>query len=1325
MKHRTITIVLVAALLLFVMVWSFGSSAANGSKPAANVPVEANESSALRQGEGNDDKDVDADLGKWGSRSGIDRDTYLRLRDEYIARKRGIEPGRPFDPSMRGRAIDQMERQEESRKIESLVNGSLTTPIGPDAAAWTPIGPTTISNGQPLSGGNTSVSGRVTAIVVDPTNANNVYLGTAQGGVWRSLDGGTTWLSIFDNAKSLAIGALTLAPSDPTILYVGTGEFNGCGDCFFGVGLYRIDNVNTSPTLVGPINPSQTIGNLTYNVFNGRGITKIVVDPTNPATIFVSTGRGIGGSGASALGVVPNLATRGLWRSTNATSAAGSVTFQKLVVTTDGGVDSPSTGNVDTTDIVMEPGVPNNLIVATLGAASSGVNSGVFRTTNALAATPNFSQTLSLPPITFSLGAPRINLAINKMGSTVTVYAATGETPTATSGCTSQGTGAVRKSTDGGVTWSGQLTGGGGFCGTQCFYNIAIAVNPNDANEVYLGGNARGSCSDGMKKSTDGGATFSGAATSNRDDNGIHADSHALFYDAAGTTIFTGNDGGVWRRSSNAAPGTAWTNLNNSLNTLQFESIAVHPTDRNLMIGGTQDNGTEYQQTSVGNWSNAEGGDGGYCLIDQGATDTTKVTMYHTFFNEKGTQIGFDRALDTTCLPIRNYWPTRGVGFGSSNDLMVRCAADGTANYIQNGLTLTDNVLFYAPMALGPGAPNTVYFGTDRLYRSTDRGDSMTVVSQAPVFQTSAGPPPVGSPISTIAISPKDDSYRIVGLQNGQVWATSTGSSTLVNITGASFPANPTGSVTNKFVGRAVIDPNNSSVAYVAFSFYAPAGQGIWKITNLKDASGAAPVAPAWSAAGTGLPSIPINALVIDPANSNNIYAGTDIGVYYSTDAGSSWAPFGRGLPRVAVFDMALQDANRILRIGTHGRGVWEIALNSVGLSTVQFSASTYSVGEGAGDAIVTVTRTGDVRGTATVGYATSDTAGSQSCNTNNGAASSRCDYLATIGTLEFAANETSKTISIPIVDDTYVEGNEIFTVALSAPSSATLGPPSSTTVTIIDNDSAPAQPNPIDTSSFFVREHYIDFLNREPDASGLTFWTNNINNCSPKPSCTDIQRINTSAAFFISIEFQDTGYLVYRFYKAAYGDGPGMSTLGSQHNLAVPIIRLNEFLPDTQKIGQGVVVNVGNWQQQLEDNKQAFAEEFVQRGRFLSAYPLTLSPDTFVSQLNGAAGNPLTSSERSQLASDFAAGIKTRGQVLRAIAESQNLYNTQYNRAFVLMQYFGYLRRNPNDPQDSDYTGYEFWLGKLNQFNGNYVAAEMVKSFIVSGEYRQRFGTP
>jgi hypothetical protein len=1327
MKHRTITIGLVAAVLLSLMVWSFGSSAAKSIKPAENNPVAADEASAPAPGQGDeeDGEEVDADLGKWASRR-IDRDEYLRLRDEYIARKRGIEPGRPFDPSMRGRAIEQMERQEKNLKLESLVNGSLTPPIGIDAA-WTPIGPTSITNGQALSGGNTAVSGRVTAIVVDPADATKVYIGTAQGGVWRSLDGGTTWLSIFDGAQSLAIGALALAPSDPTILYVGTGEFNGCGDCFFGVGLYRIDTVTTTPSLVGPINPQQAVGNLTYNIFNGRGITKIVVDPTNAATIFVSTGRGIGGSGANALnqlpgGLTPNLATRGLWRSTNATAdnVGTPVTFQKLVVTTDGpSVDNPATGNVDTTDIVMEPGVPNNLLVAVIGVASN--TGGIYRTTNALAATPTFALVLN------TAAAVRTNLTINKVGAVVTAYAATSEAALPAASCPSTQLGAVRKQIDPfnlSDTWATKLAGGGGFCGTQCFYDIAIAVNPNDANEVYLGGNARGTCSDGMKKSTNGGTSFF------RDDTGTHADSHALFFDGPGSNIFAGNDGGVWKKLANNTTATAWINLNNApLNTLQFESIAVHPTDRFLMIGGTQDNGTEYQITSIGNWSNAEGGDGGYSLIDQSATNTTNVNMYHTFFNQTGTQIGFDRAVDTTCLPNKNFWPTRGVGFVSPDNQQLTLSCDGTADYLHNGITITDNVLFYAPMALGPGSPNTVYFGSDRLYRSIDRGDNMTVVSQPPIFQTNVGTPAVGSPISSIAIWPGGDNVRMVGLQNGQVWATSTGSATLVNITSASFPTNPTGSPTNKFVGRAVIDPNNKNVAYVGFSFFGPAGQGVWKITNLVAAAGAAPAVPVWTAAGNGIPSVPINGLVVDPLNSNNIYAGTDIGVYVSTDAGASWSPFGTGLPRSAVFDLQIQPSNRILRAGTHGRGVWETPLISPAASTVQFTAASDSVNESQVSKTITVTRAGDTSFPASVNYATSDTSGANNCNVNSGSGSSRCDYIATSGTLNFAANELSKNILIPIVDDAYLEGNETFTVTLSAAggNNVTIGAPGSISIRINDNEVANGT-NQIDTSSYFVREHYIDFLNREPDTAGQNFWTNNIDGCTPKPACTELTRINTSGAFFLSVEFQETGYLVYRFYKAAYGDDlTGKSTLGGAHNLSVPIIRLNEFLPDTQRIGQGVVVNVGNWQQQLEDNKQAFAEEFVQRSRFLTAYPLNLTAAQFVDNLNTQAASggvkPLTTAQRDQLVSDLSGGIKTRGQVLRAVAENQTLFNAESNRAFVLMQYFGYLRRNPNDPQDSDYTGYDFWLGKLNQFGGNFVNAEMVKSFLVSGEYRQRFG--
>jgi hypothetical protein len=218
------------------------------------------------------------------------------------------------------------------------------------------------------------------------------------------------------------------------------------------------------------------------------------------------------------------------------------------------------------------------------------------------------------------------------------------------------------------------------------------------------------------------------------------------------------------------------------------------------------------------------------------------------------------------------------------------------------------------------------------------------------------------------------------------------------------------------------------------------------------------------------------------------------------------------------------------------------------------------------------------------------------------------------------------------------------------------------------------------------------------------------------------VRRINVSASFFLSIEFQDTGYLVERIYKAAYGDASAGSTFPAPHQLNVPVVRLNEFLADTQEIGKGVIVGVGNWQQQIENNKQAFTAAFVQRSRFTTAFPSSMPAAQFVDTLNANAGNPLSQAERDQLVNDLSTGAKTRAQALRTVAEIQALKDAEFNRAFVLMQYFGYLRRNPNDPQDSDYTGYDFWLTKLNQFNGNYINAEMVKAFLTSIEYRQRF---
>ncbi|PYS63737.1 MAG: hypothetical protein DMF74_09040 [Acidobacteria bacterium] len=395
--------------------------------------------------------------------------------------------------------------------------------------------------------------------------------------------------------------------------------------------------------------------------------------------------------------------------------------------------------------------------------------------------------------------------------------------------------------------------------------------------------------------------------------------------------------------------------------------------------------------------------------------------------------------------------------------------------------------------------------------------------------------------------------------------------------------------------------------------------------------------------------------------------------------------------------------------------------------SSVQLSSASYSGSEASISINVTVTRLGDLSSPATVDFATSDNAGANNCNIANGNASSRCDYISTLGTVSFVPGQSFKTIPILVIDDSYAEGNESFSITLSNPSGSPLGAPASGTVTITDNDSVNGA-NPIDAAGFFVREHYYDFLNRQPDASGLAFWTNEITSCGTDQSCITSKRINVSAAYFLSTEFQQTGYLVERLYKAAYGDGSGISTFGAGHQLAVPIVRFNEFLPDTQQIGQGVVVGQTGWETVLENNKQAFSSQFVQRPRFTTAFPTSMTPAQFVDRLNTNAGNVLSANDRATAIALFGGALDTnnltaRAQALRQVAENQNFYNAEFNRAFVLMQYFGYLRRNPNEPQDSDYTGYDFWLAKLNQFNGNFVAAEMVKAFITSAEYRQRFG--
>jgi YVTN family beta-propeller protein len=266
---------------------------------------------------------------------------------------------------------------------------------------------------------------------------------------------------------------------------------------------------------------------------------------------------------------------------------------------------------------------------------------------------------------------------------------------------------------------------------------------------------------------------------------------------------------------------------------------------------------------------------------------------------------------------------------------------------------------------------------------------------------------------------------------------------------------------------------------------------------------------------------------------------------------------------------------------------------------------------------------------------------------------------------------------------------------------------------------SASATGNASDISQFYVTQHYLDFLNRDPDAPGLAFWIDQIESCGANPDCRQARRDNVSGAFFLSIEFQETGFLAYRAYKASFGDI-------NPPTVPVPVT-FPQLMTDTQRLGRNVIIGQPGDHAQLEANKVAFFQGWVQRPGFLARFPIGVSAADFVNTLNNNTGNSLTPPEAQTVINQLAANNTTQGRAaaVRAVCENAEFTRREKNKAFVLMQYFGYLRRNPNDPPEIglDFAGYNFWLTKLNQHNGNFIEAEMVKSFIVSGEYRQRFG--
>ncbi|HEX8190718.1 MAG TPA: Calx-beta domain-containing protein, partial [Pyrinomonadaceae bacterium] len=308
---------------------------------------------------------------------------------------------------------------------------------------------------------------------------------------------------------------------------------------------------------------------------------------------------------------------------------------------------------------------------------------------------------------------------------------------------------------------------------------------------------------------------------------------------------------------------------------------------------------------------------------------------------------------------------------------------------------------------------------------------------------------------------------------------------------------------------------------------------------------------------------------------------------------------------------------------GSGGSGSSGSSGGSGGETTVakaQFALTDVRVDEGAGSFEVEVVRTGDVARETSVDYTTADLS-----------ASERSDYTLARGTLRFAAGETSKRITLLVTDDAAPEGDEQVNISLANPGSGcVLGEAAAAVVTVVDNDAAASTTNPADDPAFFVREHYHDFLNREPDAPGLKFWVDQLNECGADAQCREVKRINVSAAFFLSIEFQQTGYFVERLYKSAYGRRPS----------------LVEFMPDTQEAGRGLVVGAEGWTEKLEANKRAFVEQWVTRPQFKAAFD-GLSNEQFVARLYENAGVG-SGAEGAELVRALNEGRETRAGVAR-----------------------------------------------------------------------------
>jgi hypothetical protein len=815
----------------------------------------------------------------------IEAGDLVALRHKYfVERHKG--PSEEFDiVAARSRAIATREQQRLREAAQIAHVGTV----------WAPIGPAPSTDGQTPQNflQPSPVAGRTTDIMIDPVD-NSVYVGAAQGGVWKTTDNGATWAPLTEGLASQATGALAMDPSNHLTIYWGTGEGNFSADSYAGVGIYK--SIDGGANWTGPFGGT---------LFAARSVVSIAVDRTNSNRVVALTSSGICGVGAVLCGAtVPN---RGAFLSLD-----GGVTWNPATHPAGMALNIP--GSI----VLQDPLVATRWYAAM--ANLNTVSGGLWLSTDSGATWTSMNGVGGFPAL--NLPASGLNRYWITAGVDPAVpgqsvlFVGTGHN----NASTARG-GRIFRSLDSGTSWA-ELTAARDYCMGQCFYDMPIWTVANNPAILYHGGAGSvptaGVTKSNFRKSvnalnaTPANVTFADFFVSADNTTALHSDSHGIVtHPSDANQLWTTNDGGIWRSTD---AGVNWSNRNTNLQITQHTGVDLLLTDAaNRAYSGTQDNGTMGWTGAGVAWPHLDFGDGGYALFDQGAGGNNLV---HTYFNQTNNLLGVG-------CTTGGFATTQGGYNGSFADTVQ-----------PNGIALADRVLFYAPIHMDRGtgaASETLYYGTHRLYRSVNFFSSVcNAAAQLPTHFVDImnavdllGGAGSWSAIETKAngAPPANADTICVGSSTGRIFCTNNGTAGAPTWTERDAALTPKLFVSDVLIDPAVAwNPGTSGVAYQSRSgFFGSAGQNIRKTVD---------GGVTWAPAATGIPDIPVNAIALDPLVPNTVWAGTDVGVYVSTNGGTSWTIHGTGMPNVAVFDLKtspLPVGQGAIIAATHGRGMYRL----------------------------------------------------------------------------------------------------------------------------------------------------------------------------------------------------------------------------------------------------------------------------------------------------------------------------------------------------------------------------------------------------------------